>query len=78
MNTSTMPDFSAIKTRQQAAWGSGDYAVIGYELLARGPLQSELHRPDGSTTSPAGGGSSSSSTSWRSRNTTSRNASSAA
>jgi len=24
----------------------GDYTVIGYELLARGPLQSELHRPD--------------------------------
>jgi len=23
-----------------------DYKVIGYELLARGPLQSELHRPD--------------------------------
>ncbi len=23
-----------------------DYAVVGYELLARGPLQSELHRPD--------------------------------
>ncbi len=23
-----------------------DYAVIGYELLARGPLHSELHRPD--------------------------------
>jgi len=23
-----------------------DYAVIGYELLARGPLSSELHRPD--------------------------------
>ena len=23
-----------------------DYAVIGYELLARGPIQSELHRPD--------------------------------
>jgi EAL domain-containing protein (putative c-di-GMP-specific phosphodiesterase class I)/DNA-binding response OmpR family regulator len=23
-----------------------DYTVIGYELLARGPLQSELHRPD--------------------------------
>jgi EAL domain-containing protein (putative c-di-GMP-specific phosphodiesterase class I)/DNA-binding response OmpR family regulator len=23
-----------------------DYAVLGYELLARGPLQSELHRPD--------------------------------
>jgi len=24
----------------------GDYGVIGYEILARGPLQSELHRPD--------------------------------
>jgi EAL domain-containing protein (putative c-di-GMP-specific phosphodiesterase class I) len=24
----------------------GDYAVVGYELLARGPIQSELHRPD--------------------------------
>jgi len=24
----------------------GGYAVVGYELLARGPLQSELHRPD--------------------------------
>jgi len=24
----------------------GDFAVIGYELLARGPLQSELHRPE--------------------------------
>ena len=23
-----------------------DYTVLGYELLARGPLQSELHRPD--------------------------------
>ncbi|MCX6363375.1 MAG: EAL domain-containing protein [Actinobacteria bacterium] len=23
-----------------------DFTVIGYELLARGPLQSELHRPD--------------------------------
>ena len=23
-----------------------DYRVLGYELLARGPLQSELHRPD--------------------------------
>ena len=23
-----------------------DYGVIGYELLARGPMQSELHRPD--------------------------------
>jgi EAL domain-containing protein (putative c-di-GMP-specific phosphodiesterase class I)/CheY-like chemotaxis protein len=26
--------------------GLDDYAVIGYELLARGPLDSQLHRPD--------------------------------
>lgn len=26
------PDYAAIKTRQQAAWGSGDYAVIGTTL----------------------------------------------
>src|SRR5204863_1457810 len=26
------PDFSAIKTKQQAAWASGDYAVIGTTL----------------------------------------------
>jgi SAM-dependent methyltransferase len=26
------PDFSAIKTRQQAAWSSGDYAVVGTTL----------------------------------------------
>lgn len=26
------PDFSAIKTRQQAAWASGDYAVVGTTL----------------------------------------------
>jgi ubiquinone/menaquinone biosynthesis C-methylase UbiE len=26
------PDFSALKTRQQAAWSSGDYAVVGTTL----------------------------------------------
>ena len=26
------PDFAAIKTRQKAAWGSGDYAVVGTTL----------------------------------------------
>jgi ubiquinone/menaquinone biosynthesis C-methylase UbiE len=28
----TAPDFAAIKTRQKAAWGSGDYAVVGTTL----------------------------------------------
>jgi ubiquinone/menaquinone biosynthesis C-methylase UbiE len=28
----TMPDFAAIKTRQQAAWASGDYAIVGTTL----------------------------------------------
>ena len=28
----TVPDFAAIKTRQQAAWASGDYAVVGTTL----------------------------------------------
>jgi ubiquinone/menaquinone biosynthesis C-methylase UbiE len=28
----TVPDFTAIKTRQQAAWASGDYAVVGTTL----------------------------------------------
>lgn len=33
MNASTAaPDFAAIKTRQKAAWASGDYAVIGTTL----------------------------------------------
>ena len=26
------PDYPAIKTKQQAAWGSGDYAVVGSTL----------------------------------------------
>ena len=29
---STMPDFSAIKQRQQATWATGDYAVVGTTL----------------------------------------------
>jgi ubiquinone/menaquinone biosynthesis C-methylase UbiE len=28
----TAPDYTAIKTRQQAAWASGDYAVVGTTL----------------------------------------------
>src|SRR6059058_3696213 len=35
MNVQTpvaIPDFVAIKGRQQAAWGSGDYAVVGTTL----------------------------------------------
>ena len=30
--TADAPDFTAIKTRQQAAWSSGDYAVVGTTL----------------------------------------------
>ena len=30
--TATTTDFEAIKTRQQSAWSSGDYAVIGTTL----------------------------------------------
>jgi ubiquinone/menaquinone biosynthesis C-methylase UbiE len=40
MNTPT-PDFAAIKTRQQAAWGSGDYAVIGTTLQIVGETLAE-------------------------------------
>lgn len=32
----TAPDFAAIKTKQQAAWGSGDYAIIGATLNITG------------------------------------------
>lgn len=28
----TLPDFSAVKTRQQGAWSSGDYATVGTTL----------------------------------------------
>ena len=30
--TQPAPDFAAIKTRQQATWASGDYAVVGTTL----------------------------------------------
>lgn len=36
-----LPDFAAIKTRQQAAWGTGDYAVIGTTLQIVGELLAE-------------------------------------
>jgi ubiquinone/menaquinone biosynthesis C-methylase UbiE len=35
------PDFPAIKTRQHAAWASGDYAVIGTTLQLVGELLAE-------------------------------------
>lgn len=38
---STPPNFTAIKTRQQAAWGSGDYAVIGTTLQIVGEQLAE-------------------------------------
>ena len=28
----TLPDLSAVKTRQQGAWSSGDYATVGTTL----------------------------------------------
>ena len=28
----TTPDLAAVKTRQQAAWSSGDYAIVGTTL----------------------------------------------
>jgi SAM-dependent methyltransferase len=31
--TATRPDFAAIKTRQQATWASGDFAVVGARLI---------------------------------------------
>lgn len=46
MNTSTPtlaagPDYAAIKTRQQAAWSSGDYAVVGTTLQIVGETLAE-------------------------------------
>lgn len=35
------PDYAAIKTRQQAAWASGDYAVIGTTLQIVGEMLAE-------------------------------------
>ena len=37
----TSPDFAAIKTRQQATWASGDFAVVGTTLQLVGELLAE-------------------------------------
>jgi ubiquinone/menaquinone biosynthesis C-methylase UbiE len=39
--TTAAPDFSAIKTRQQTAWASGDYAVVGTTLQIVGEMLCE-------------------------------------
>ncbi len=39
--TTETPDFTALKTRQQAAWASGDYAVIGTTLQQVGESLAE-------------------------------------
>ncbi|MCA8882171.1 MAG: class I SAM-dependent methyltransferase [Rhodobacteraceae bacterium] len=39
--TEIKPDFSAIKTKQNAAWGSGNYAVIGTTLQIVGETLAE-------------------------------------
>jgi ubiquinone/menaquinone biosynthesis C-methylase UbiE len=41
MNAATPIDFSAVKARQQSAWASGDYAVIGTTLQLVGELTAE-------------------------------------
>ncbi|MFN8569474.1 MAG: class I SAM-dependent methyltransferase [Kouleothrix sp.] len=46
--TQTPPDLTAVKSRQQATWSSGDYAVIGTTLAITGELLCEAVdlRPD--------------------------------
>jgi SAM-dependent methyltransferase len=46
--TQTQPDLTAVKSRQQATWSSGDYAVIGTTLSITGELLCEAVdlRPD--------------------------------
>jgi SAM-dependent methyltransferase len=41
VTTSTQPDFAAIKTKQQATWASGDFAVIGTTLQIVGESLAE-------------------------------------
>src|SRR5918998_415026 len=41
LTTQAHPDLSAVKSRQQAAWSSGDYAVIGTTLSITGELLCE-------------------------------------
>src|SRR3954453_22862749 len=38
---SAMPDFAAIKSRQQMAWASGDYAIVGTTLQIVGEMLCE-------------------------------------
>jgi SAM-dependent methyltransferase len=46
----TIPDYAALKTRQQAAWASGDYARIGTTLQIVGETLAEaMDLPAGST-----------------------------
>src|SRR5919112_1435395 len=41
LNIQSQPDLTAVKRRQQAAWSSGDYAVIGTTLTLTGELLCE-------------------------------------
>lgn len=41
IHNSTLPDYAAIKKRQQAAWGSGNYAVVGTTLQIVGEMLCE-------------------------------------
>lgn len=41
IHTAVAPDYEAIKTKQNAAWGSGDYAVIGNTLQIVGEQLAE-------------------------------------
>src|SRR5690348_587761 len=40
-SNSPMPDLAAVKARQQMAWGSGDYAIIGTTLQIVGEMLCE-------------------------------------
>jgi hypothetical protein len=47
--TRSMIDFEAVKTRQQAMWASGDFAVIGTTLQMVGESLCEQPRADSVT-----------------------------
>ena len=40
----TTPDLSAVKQRQQAAWASGDYAIVGTTLQIVGDREKDFAR----------------------------------
>ena len=40
--SAAQPDYAAIKARQQAAWGSGDFAIIGVTLQIVGETLAEM------------------------------------